>query len=104
MHHARCGDRQRSIGICLVLDAAEADTRRTEALGELVHVGTGLAGGAASDGGRPILDLQPRSLHERTPLFLGSEADVRECEEFIQGKHAGVTMDRRIGSPVRASD
>src|SRR5207302_6839364 len=31
----------------LVPDAAEADTRRTEALGELVHVGTGPAGGAA---------------------------------------------------------
>ncbi|MCS7081457.1 MAG: class 1 fructose-bisphosphatase [Bacteroidetes bacterium] len=43
------------------------------------------AGGRASDGFRRILDIEPRSLHERTPLILGSEEDVREAEQFLQG-------------------
>jgi fructose-1,6-bisphosphatase I len=49
------------------------------------------AGGAASDGVRRIMDIEPASLHERTPLFLGSIQDVRECEEFIQGRHPALT-------------
>jgi fructose-1,6-bisphosphatase I len=44
------------------------------------------AGGRVSDGWRRILDIQPHSLHQRTPLFLGSEEDVAIAEEFIQGK------------------
>jgi fructose-1,6-bisphosphatase I len=34
------------------------------------------AGGAASDGCRPILDLAPEDLHQRTPLVIGSRDDV----------------------------
>lgn len=37
------------------------------------------AGGAASDGKRPILDLVPNDLHQRTPLFIGSKGDVEEA-------------------------
>lgn len=44
------------------------------------------AGGRASDGHRPILDIQPTDLHQRTPLILGSRDDVAIAEEFIQGK------------------
>lgn len=36
------------------------------------------AGGAASDGTQPILDIVPEGLHQRTPLFLGSKGDVTE--------------------------
>jgi len=54
------------------------------------------AGGAASDGSRRIMDLAPGALHQRSPLFIGSPEDVRECEEFIAGRHDGVTMDRRM--------
>jgi fructose-1,6-bisphosphatase I len=53
------------------------------------------AGGAASDGQRRILDITPTALHQRTPLFLGSADDVRECEEFIQEKHPAITAERR---------
>jgi fructose-1,6-bisphosphatase I len=53
------------------------------------------AGGAASDGRRRILDLTPDSLHQKTPLYLGSALDVRECEEFIQETHRAVSADRR---------
>jgi fructose-1,6-bisphosphatase I len=44
------------------------------------------AGGRASDGLRPILDIQPEKLHQRTPLIIGSREDVQIAEQFIQGK------------------
>ena len=34
------------------------------------------AGGAATDGVTPILDIQPTELHQRTPLLIGSREDV----------------------------
>jgi fructose-1,6-bisphosphatase I len=44
------------------------------------------AGGAASNGRRRILDIQPESLHERSPLFIGSRDDVNTAEEFLAGR------------------
>jgi fructose-1,6-bisphosphatase I len=44
------------------------------------------AGGTASDGTRPILDLKPTSLHQRTPLFIGNADLVRLAEEYIRGE------------------
>jgi fructose-1,6-bisphosphatase I len=41
------------------------------------------AGGKASDGFRRILDIHPSSLHQRTPLFIGSAAMVSMAEEFM---------------------
>lgn len=46
------------------------------------------AGGRASDGHRRILDIQPESLHQHTPLIIGSKEDVEIAEEFIQGKRS----------------
>jgi len=43
------------------------------------------AGGHASDGKQPILDIQPTELHQRTPLFIGNAHLVRLAEEYIQG-------------------
>ena len=34
------------------------------------------AGGKATDGRRPILDIEPADLHQRTPLVIGGAADV----------------------------
>ncbi len=42
------------------------------------------AGGAASDGKKAILDIQPDSLHQRTPLFIGNRSLVEQAEQFIQ--------------------
>jgi fructose-1,6-bisphosphatase I len=42
------------------------------------------AGGKASDGHSRILDLKPTSLHQRTPLFIGSSNMVSEAEEFMR--------------------
>ncbi len=44
------------------------------------------AGGRASDGKQRILDIQPETLHQRTPLFIGSTDDVQLVEDFIAGK------------------
>jgi fructose-1,6-bisphosphatase I len=42
------------------------------------------AGGRASDGMQDIMSIQPESLHQRVPLFIGSRKDVDQVEEFIQ--------------------
>ena len=44
------------------------------------------AGGYASDGYGPILELRPDDLHQRVPLYIGSRKDVEIAEEFICGK------------------
>jgi fructose-1,6-bisphosphatase I len=42
------------------------------------------AGGYASNGRQRILDITPQSIHQTTPLFIGSYDDVKEAEKFIQ--------------------
>lgn len=42
------------------------------------------AGGYASNGYMNILDIQPDSLHQRTPLFIGDKYLVKKAEEFIR--------------------
>ena len=44
------------------------------------------AGGYASTGTERILDLKPKHLHQRIPVFIGSMEDVRMAEDIIQGK------------------
>ena len=44
------------------------------------------AGGAASDGTQPILDIQPTDLHQRTPLFIGNRDLVHLAEDYIRGE------------------
>ncbi|MFW6206123.1 MAG: class 1 fructose-bisphosphatase [Gemmatimonadota bacterium] len=41
------------------------------------------AGGRAIDGRRPILDIQPASLHQRTPLYIGSAEYVDMAQEYL---------------------
>ena len=45
------------------------------------------AGGAASDGHNPILDMVPTGLHVRSPIFLGSKDDVEDVTNSI-AKHS----------------
>jgi len=44
------------------------------------------AGGAATSGASRILDIEPRGLHDRTPLVLGSRHDVQVFREFMAGE------------------
>ena len=48
------------------------------------------AGGAATDGTRRILDIVPEELHDRTPLVIGSAADVAEATRAMS---VSVTSD-----------
>ena len=41
------------------------------------------AGGKASDGYRRILEIKPKELHQRVPIFMGSKNMVRVVEEFM---------------------
>lgn len=41
------------------------------------------AGGVASDGFNRILELQPKSLHQRTPVFIGSSEMVQVAEDYM---------------------
>ena len=45
------------------------------------------AGGMASTGLENILDIQPKSIHERAPVAMGSPEDVMEYEAICR-KHA----------------
>jgi fructose-1,6-bisphosphatase I len=42
------------------------------------------AGGMATDGHRPILDIKPTALHQRTPLFIGNRELVERLERFVR--------------------
>lgn len=42
------------------------------------------AGGVATDGYRRILDIEPTALHERIPLFVGSEEMVKKAQEMME--------------------
>jgi fructose-1,6-bisphosphatase I len=46
------------------------------------------AGGRASTGTMRILEVEPKKLHQRVPLLIGSREDVLLAEEFIQGRRA----------------
>ena len=42
------------------------------------------AGGKATTGKQRVLDVQPESIHQRCPIFLGSKEDVEELESFYK--------------------
>mgnify|MGYP004001698877 FL=1 len=44
------------------------------------------AGGKASTGNQPILDITPTGIHDRLPLFIGSKNDVEMAEERLAAK------------------
>jgi fructose-1,6-bisphosphatase I len=41
------------------------------------------AGGRASDGARRIMEIRPESLHQRTPLYIGTAEHVELAERFL---------------------
>jgi fructose-1,6-bisphosphatase I len=42
------------------------------------------AGGAASNGQQHLLDVQPRTIHERTPLIVGGLSEMAEFERCLR--------------------
>jgi len=41
------------------------------------------AGGLATDGTRRIVEIQPTSLHQRTPLLVGSKEEMETLQGFL---------------------
>lgn len=52
------------------------------------------AGGYASNGEGPILEMQPEQVHQRTALFMGSKGEVETVERFIR-EHKGEPTPQR---------
>lgn len=50
------------------------------------------AGGYASDGKQAILDIVPRELHQRVPLYLGSRDTVLWIEKMLSGSDDGTGL------------
>ena len=46
------------------------------------------AGGRATDGSQRILDIQPKGIHQRTPLLVGSPTEIAEFEQHYQPQEA----------------
>ncbi|MBI1967138.1 MAG: class 1 fructose-bisphosphatase [Gemmatimonadetes bacterium] len=71
-----------------------ADTRSPQGKLRLLYEAAPLAfvveqaGGAATDGRRPILDTVPESLHQRAPLVIGSKADVDFATSILRAEPA----------------
>lgn len=70
--------------------AYPADARNTQGKLRLLYEAAPMAylvcaaGGAATSGESAVLDIEPQSLHQRTPLFLGSRVQVEEAMAFLQ--------------------
>lgn len=47
------------------------------------------AGGLATTGTQPVLDVKPESIHQRVPLILGSPDDVKEYLTCVQKSQEG---------------
>ena len=43
-----------------------------------------VAGGKATNGMERILNIKPNSVHERTPLFIGSKHMMEELETYLK--------------------
>jgi fructose-1,6-bisphosphatase I len=48
------------------------------------------AGGAATDGTTRIMDITPNELHQRSPLYMGSRAEVELASEMLGGVASAV--------------
>lgn len=54
------------------------------------------AGGRSINGKKRILEIQPESLHQRTPIFIGSEDDVKMVGEFMAKEEQTYPPDKKI--------
>lgn len=50
------------------------------------------AGGRASNGKDRIMDIKPESIHQKSPLFIGNEEDVKMLESFYAKEEQNIEM------------
>ena len=80
-------------GVCLVPRHAEGVARAAHP--RLLHEASPLAflveqaGGRASSGRTPLLDLVPEALHQCTPLLFGSRAEIDRIESYHRDESLG---------------
>lgn len=71
-----------------------ADAKSTNGKLRLLYEATPLsyivehAGGKASNGSQRILDILPKEIHQRVPLYIGSKENVDLAENFLKGKNS----------------
>lgn len=74
-----------------------ADAQNPSGKLRLLYEGTPMAmiieqaGGRATDGQRPLMDIQPVALHQRTPVYMGSAEYVDLAHRFV-GEEAAAGM------------
>jgi len=42
------------------------------------------AGGKATDGNKRIMELEPKAIHEQTPIYIGSKNNVEDVMAFLR--------------------
>ncbi|ERG88686.1 MAG: fructose-1,6-bisphosphatase [halophilic archaeon J07HX5] len=70
-------------GYPMLVDRPEGKLRAVFEALPMAYIMTA-AGGAASDGTEPLLATAPDNLHERTPVFVGSEPLIERLEETLE--------------------
>lgn len=55
------------------------------------------AGGISIDGKKRIMEIQPRSIHQRTPIYIGSKQNVLKVQEFLE-EYKGEEKQSTVGS------
>lgn len=55
------------------------------------------AGGKASDGFRRIVDIEPKDLHQRTSIYIGSKEMVEMVEGFLAEENAASGLKVKVG-------
>lgn len=67
-------------------DKSEGKLRLLYEAAPLAMVVEQAGGRAITDDGRRILDIEPRDLHQRVPLIIGSKRDVDMAEKYFSGE------------------
>ena len=44
------------------------------------------AGGLATDGRKSILTIKPKSIHQKSPIFIGSSEMVKLVDKYLKSK------------------
>ncbi len=55
------------------------------------------AGGIATSGKQRILDIDPREIHQRTPLIVGGKSEMAEFARFVPPVRAEATASSSVG-------
>lgn len=78
-------------------DSPEGKLRLLYEAGPLSYIAE-QAGGRGSNGHQSILDIKPKNLHQRTPLFIGNRSLVTKAESIFGNSDSTPAIDDPIGA------